>query len=71
MPDTIDHHYTSGQHAAIRGLRRVLCLAPSPEHYAAWYAGFDSISHDHRGSGPMTGPIPQDVIDAAINTFPD
>ena len=71
MQETADHHYTAGQHAAIRGLRRVLCLAPSPEHYAAWYAGFDSIAREYCGSGPLTGPIPQDVIEAAIQTFPD
>lgn len=71
MPDTIDHHYTSGQHAAIRGLRRALCNAPTTDHHAAWYAGFDSIAREHRGAGPMTGPIPKDVIDVAIQTFPD
>ena len=66
MQETSDHHYTAGQHAAIRGVRRVLCNAPSPDHYAAWYAGFDSISREHRGSGPLTGPIPQSIIDLAI-----
>lgn len=60
---TTSAHYTGGQHAAVRGCHRVLCSAPSPEHYEAWYAGYDSVPSDLRGRGPLTGPIPQELLD--------
>lgn len=60
--DCIEKHYESGQHAALRGCFRVLSVASSADHYAAWYAGYDSVPRWLRGSAPLTGRIPEDVL---------
>ena len=58
----IDQHYECGRHAALRGCWRVLCNAPAKEEFVAWYAGFDSVPRELRGKGPLTGPIPDDLL---------
>ena len=63
IDDSIEKHYVGGQHAALRGLYRVLCVAPSDEHFSAWYAGYDSVPLQLRGLAPLTGQIPQEVLD--------
>ena len=63
MKNEIGDHYLGGQHAAVRGCWRVLCNAPSQAHFDAWYAGYDSVPRDLRNAGPLTGPIPQTVLD--------
>jgi hypothetical protein len=61
--DEIDDAYRCGQHSAIRGMWRVLCNAPSQECFDAWYAGFDSVPRELRRTGPLTGPIPQEILE--------
>lgn len=68
--DEIRTHYACGQHAALRGCWRVLCIAPTPEHRAAWYEGFDSVPSRLRGIAPMTGPIPQSALDLLASCAP-
>lgn len=62
MMDEIKRHHTAGQHAAIRGCYRVLCNALSRRHFAAWYAGYDSVPAELRGRGPLTGPLPAELL---------
>lgn len=59
----VEQHYTGGQHAALRGCWRVLCNAPTWQDHVAWYAGYDSVPRELRGSAPLTGPIPKGVFD--------
>lgn len=63
----IASHYDSGQLAALRGCRRVLCEYPSPNHYSAWLSGYDSVPLTLRGRAPITGPIPAELL-AALAT---
>jgi hypothetical protein len=50
--------FDAGREAAVRGCYRILCLADSPQEYAAWYTGYDSVPPELRGIAPLTGPIP-------------
>jgi hypothetical protein len=61
--NSIEKHFQSGQHAAMRGCWRVLCNAPSEESFDAWYRGYDSVPQELRRTAPLTGPIPQDLLD--------
>jgi len=65
----IQQHYEDGQHAALRGCYRALCVAPSPEHLASWRAGYDSVPPEMRGAAPLTGPIPAEVLRRLTDTI--
>jgi hypothetical protein len=63
-------NYEYGQHAALRGCYRLLGVDPCGRDHPDWYAGYDSVPAELRGTAPLTGPIPNDVLErlAAVVT---
>ena len=50
--------YADGREAALRGCARMIWCGTNAER-EAWFAGWDSIASDQRGTWPLTGPVPQ------------
>ncbi len=49
--------YANGREAALRGCARMIWCGTNAER-EAWFAGWDSIASDQRGTWPLTGPVP-------------
>lgn len=60
---TVSTDYELGQAAALRGSHRILGIDPDGTLYPGWYRGFDSVPSDLRGQAPITGPVPNELMD--------